>query len=121
MLLPLVFFFFLQMKQLGLDPVDRIYTSLFNACANSPSPAEALRSTEHLLNQMKEAQILPNLITVKAAMKALAVCGDFSRAFTLLDETSARLRLDSECFNHLLIACISDKKAGFRRALQVTI
>ncbi|CAG5117663.1 unnamed protein product [Candidula unifasciata] len=110
---------FVQMRRLGLDPEDRIYTSLFNACANSPYPAEALLKAEHLLSYMKEKRVLPNLITVKAAMKALAICGDFSRAFTLLDETSTRLRLDGECFNHLLVACISDKEAGFRRALQV--
>lgn len=114
-------FFFFQMKQLGLDPVDHIYTSLFNACANAPADDDGLKRTEYLLNHLKEKGILPNLFTVKAAMKALAICGDFPRTFTLLDETSKRLQLDVECFNHLLMACISDNEAGFRRALQVKI
>lgn len=107
------------MQNLGLDPVDHIYTGLFNACANSPSPSDGLRRAEDLLFYLQDRDIKPNLYTVKAAMKAVAICRDFPKAFLIMDEAAKRLRLDTECFNHLLIACISDKEKGFLRALQV--
>ncbi|CAL1541039.1 unnamed protein product [Lymnaea stagnalis] len=108
-----------KMKHLGLDPEDHIYTSLFNACANSPYPADGLRKAQDLLHYLQDEGIKPNLFTIKAAMKAFALCGDFPMAFTLMDRASTWARLDSDCFNHLLIACAADKQKGFLRALQV--
>ncbi|KAH9519985.1 hypothetical protein Btru_071413 [Bulinus truncatus] len=108
-----------KMKHLGLDPEDHIYTSLFNACANSPFPSEALRKAQDLLWSLQDHGIRPNLFTIKAAMKAFSLCGDFPMAFRLMDKASAWLKLDVECFNHLLMASISDKSNGFHRALQV--
>ncbi|KAK7002876.1 pentatricopeptide repeat-containing protein 1 mitochondrial [Biomphalaria glabrata] len=108
-----------KMKHLGLDPEDHIYTSLFNACANSPFPAEALRKAQDLLWSLQDRGITPNIFTIKAAMKAFSLCGDFTMAFRLMDKASKWLELDAECFNHLLIASISDKSKGFYRALQV--
>ncbi|XP_005092873.1 pentatricopeptide repeat-containing protein 1, mitochondrial [Aplysia californica] len=110
---------FRKMKQLGLDAEDHMYTSLFNACANCPSRAEGLRRAQNLLNYFQENDIKPNLFTVKSAMKAFALCGDFPRVFALMDDAAQRQRLDVQCFSPLLMACIADKRAGFRRAIQV--
>ena len=107
------------MRNLGLDPEDQVYTGLFNACANSPWPKQSLKQAENLFSALQDKGIQLNLITVKAAAKAMAFCGNFPRAFTIMDEASTYLTLDAECFNHLLMACAADKQKGFCRALQV--
>ena len=108
------------MKHLDLDPEDHCYTSLFNACSNCFDKRHGLRRAQTLLNVMNENGIKPNLFTVKAAMKAFAVCGDLPTAFALMDDAAGRLRIDAECVNHLLMACISDRTAGFRRGIQAS-
>ncbi|GFS01012.1 pentatricopeptide repeat-containing protein 1, mitochondrial [Elysia marginata] len=108
-----------KMRNLGLDPKDQVYTALFNACANSPWTRESLKQAENLLSSLQNKGIELNLITLKAAAKAMAFCGNFPRAFTIMDEASTYMSLDAECFDHLLMACAADKQSGFCRALQV--
>lgn len=110
---------YLKMRNLGLDPPDQVYTGLFNACANSPWPRKSLKQAENLLSSLQSKGIQLNLITLKAASKAMAFCGNFPRAFTIMDEASTYMSLDAEAFDHLLMACIADKQKGFSRALQV--
>jgi len=54
--------------------------------------------------------------------KAFGRTGDLLTAFSLVDEMlMKKYRLKDETFNFLLQACISDKEAGFRHALLVSI
>ena len=108
-----------QMRNLGLDPEDQVYTGLFNACANSPWPKKSLKQAENLLSALQNKGVQANIITLKAAAKAMAFCGNFPKAFIILDEASNYMSLDVECFDHLLMACAADKQRGFQRALQV--
>jgi len=53
-------------------------------------------------------------------IKAFGRCGDVVTAFGIVDEMiEAHLRIDNEVFSMLLQACISDKEAGLRHAIQV--
>jgi len=48
--------------------------------------------------------------------------GDILTAFSLVDEMlTKKYKLKDETFNFLLQACISDKEAGFRHALLVSL
>jgi len=54
--------------------------------------------------------------------KAFGRTGDLLTAFSLVDEMlSKKYKLKDETFNFLLQACISDKEAGFRHALLVSL
>ena len=54
-------------------------------------------------------------------IKAFGRCGDIVTAFSIVDEMiDARLRIDNKVFSMLLQACISDKEAGLRHAIQVS-
>lgn len=107
------------MKKMGVGPKPQTYTALFNACANSPWKEDGLARADNLYRLMLEKGIEPTLITGKAMVKAFAVCGDVRRAFALMDQLSQVYRLDAEAFSSLLMACVSDKEAGLRHAIQV--
>jgi pentatricopeptide repeat domain-containing protein 1 len=53
-------------------------------------------------------------------IKAYGHCGDLQTAFSLVDEMiSASISIDGEVLSMLLQACISEKKAGLRFAIEV--
>ncbi|XP_041362980.1 pentatricopeptide repeat-containing protein 1, mitochondrial-like [Gigantopelta aegis] len=110
---------FNKMKKMGLKPEETVYTSLFNACANSPWPQDGLSRAHKLYNLMTEQGVDPNLINYKAMIKAFGMCGDLRTAFSIMDQLCQRYRPDGESFSFLLMACISDKDAGFSHAIQV--
>ena len=109
------------MKKFGLQPEDPTYTALFNACSNSPWRDDGLRRARQLRDQLAERHYEPNLTTYKAMVKAYGVCGDLQGAFALVDDViDAGHRLDAELFSFLLMACISDREAGFKHAVEVS-
>nr|CAD7267150.1 unnamed protein product [Timema shepardi] len=109
-----------QMKKRSLHVSAAIYTALFNSCANSPFPQEALKQAAHLYELMQEKGYQPNKINYHAMIKAFGRCGDLSTAFSLVDKmVDQGLSLTDDTFNFLLQACIADKEAGFRHALMV--
>ncbi|XP_064618279.1 pentatricopeptide repeat-containing protein 1, mitochondrial-like [Liolophura sinensis] len=110
---------FNQMKKMGVKPKPNTYTALFNACSNSPWPQDGLQRAQNLENLMKEKRHQPNIITYRAMIKAYGVCGDVQAAFRVLDEASVHCQPDLKCFSFLLMACCSDREAGFRHAILV--
>uniref|UniRef100_A0AAG5D7T7 PROP1-like PPR domain-containing protein n=1 Tax=Anopheles atroparvus TaxID=41427 RepID=A0AAG5D7T7_ANOAO len=109
-----------KMKQHGLKVTGGTYTSLFNACANSPFLGDGLNKANHLREVMLEKGYEPNESNYNAMIKAYGRCGDLKTAFQLADEMVARrLQLGTDTFNFLLQACISDQEYGFRHALLV--
>ncbi|XP_053674536.1 pentatricopeptide repeat-containing protein 1, mitochondrial [Anopheles nili] len=109
-----------KMKQHGLKVTGGTYTSLFNACANSPFLGDGITRANHLREIMLEKGYEPNESNYNAMIKAYGRCGELKTAFQLVDEMVARrLRVGTDTFNFLLQACISDRELGFRHALLV--
>lgn|SRR6218665_609398 len=108
------------MKKFGLAPQDPTYTALFNACSNSPWPEDGLKRANDLCQLMREKEHQPNLMTYNAMVKAYAKCGDLRTSFAIVDEAiTAGHKPDGACYSALLMACISDKEAGLKHAIEV--
>lgn len=108
-----------KMQTMDLVPEGKVFTSLFNACAKSPFKERALKKASRLHWSMIEQGIEPSLITYKAMINAFGICGDMETAFSLIDEALQRYRPDETLLSSALVACVSDKEAGFRHAIQV--
>ncbi|CAG5025236.1 unnamed protein product [Parnassius apollo] len=109
-----------DMKRRALTPTGDTYTCLFEACINSPWPADGLKNAKHLRDLMIEKGIEPNLTNYNVMIKAFGRCGDLKTAFKIVDEMiSKKIKIRVHTFNHLLHACISDKENGLRYALLV--
>ncbi|XP_074648171.1 pentatricopeptide repeat-containing protein 1, mitochondrial-like isoform X2 [Tubulanus polymorphus] len=111
---------FFKMKEYGLKPNDYVFSSLFNACANSPVKSDAIQRADYLRRHMSEKNIVPAFLTYKAMIKAYAIHGEVETSFALISELiKTGYRPDADCYAMLLIACISDKETGFKRAIEV--
>ena len=109
-----------QMKEYDLTPEDPTYTALFNACSNSPWPADGLSRANSLRELMAEKDYTPNIMTYNAMIKAYARCGDVKSAFAAADEALAAGHAPSATtYSCLLMACIADKSAGLKLAIEV--
>lgn len=109
-----------RMKQRALKVTGGTYTALFNACANSPHPKDALEKANNLRKVMLQNGYVPNETNYNAMIKAYGRCNDIETAFQLVDEMkNHKLQLKVDTFNFLLQACISDEEFGFRHALLV--
>ncbi|EDW69277.1 pentatricopeptide repeat-containing protein 1, mitochondrial [Drosophila virilis] len=112
------FSLYTKMRQRGLKVTGGTYTSLFNACANAPTPIDGLGKAKQLRENMLEKGYEPNVKNYNAMIKAYGRCEDIETAYMLADEMLERqLPLNSDSFNFLLQACASDEKHGFRHAL----
>jgi len=59
------------MKKRGIKTTPATYTSLFNACANSPYKDDALKRAKHLHNLMSLKSIEPNIFIYHAMIKGI--------------------------------------------------
>lgn len=109
-----------NMKQRQLKVTGGTYTSLFNACSNSPYRNDALEKAQHLREKILQSGYVLNISNYNAMIKAFGRLGDIETAFQLVDEMQTqKLPIRSETFCFLLQACASDKELGFRHALLV--
>ncbi|KAH8398384.1 hypothetical protein KR215_009520 [Drosophila sulfurigaster] len=107
-----------KMRQRGLKVTGGTYTSLFNACANAPTPADGLAKAQQLRENMLEKGYEPNVMNYNAMIKAYGRCGDVETAYMLADKMLERqLPLTASTFNFLLQACAGNEQLGFRYAL----
>ncbi|XP_077297175.1 pentatricopeptide repeat-containing protein 1, mitochondrial [Arctopsyche grandis] len=114
------FMLFNDMKRRGLKVTGGTYTSLFNACSNSPFPEDGASRAYKLKSLMEEKLHEPNLTNYNSMIKAFGRCGDLKQAFGIVDEmVSKKIGIRVHTFNFLLQACITDKVSGFRHALLV--
>ncbi|XP_071797738.1 pentatricopeptide repeat-containing protein 1, mitochondrial-like [Asterias amurensis] len=109
-----------DMKSRGLTPSDVTFTSLFNACAESPWPlTDGISRLHKLHSQLKDKEIVVNQITQHAMIKAFAKCGDLPVAFDLFKELlDSGVKLKSQSFAFLLFACAGDKECGLMYAIE---
>lgn len=111
---------FTKMKQRDLKVTGGTYTSLFNACSNSPYLSDGLNKANRLREIMLENGYEPNASNYNSMIKAFGRCGDPKTGFLLIDEMiGKKLEVRVDSFNFLLQACVSDKEYGFRHALLV--
>lgn len=109
-----------QMKKRGLKVTGPTYAALFNACAKSIHPKEALDLANNLRKIIIQNGFAANEIVYNAMISAYGRCGEIDMAFQLVDEMKEKkLRLKIDTINHLLQACCSDTEYGFRHALFV--
>ncbi len=110
-----------QMKKFQIKPKASTYTSLFNACANSPWKEDGLQRAMNLRQLILEqdATVL-NIASYNSMIKAFAMCGDLVTAFAVVDEViAADIKPDYSTFSALLMATVGDKSTGFRLAIEV--
>lgn len=111
---------FTKMKQRDLKVTGGTYTSLFNACANTPFLSDGLNKANRLREIMLEKGYEPNASNYNSMIKAYGRCGDPKTGFLLIDEMVGKnMEIRVDTFNFLLQACASDKEFGFRHALLV--
>lgn len=116
----MAFKLFKMMRDRGMDPTPATLTGLFNSCAESPYPDTALVKAGKLYEQIKLKNWVPSNLTYHAMIKAFGKCGDLNMAFRIMDEMAdAKHAITTETFAFLLMACISDKEAGFSLGLKV--
>lgn len=116
----MAFKLFKMMRDRGMDPTPATLTGLFNSCAESPYPETGLVKAGKLYEQIKLKNWVPSNLTYHAMIKAFGKCGDLNMAFRIMDEMAdAKHAITTETFAFLLMACISDKDAGFSLGLKV--
>lgn len=109
-----------NMKQRDLKVTGGTYTSLFNACSNSPYRNDGLEKAKYLREKILQSGYVLNVSNYNAMIKAFGRLGDIETAFQLVDEMQTqKLPVRSETYCFLLQACASDKELGFRHALLV--
>ena len=110
-----------EYKSRGFNPKQSIYADLFNACANAPNPKEALGHAISLKKAIAMDNFSPNKAVCHTMIKAFGMGGDLPLAFSVMDEMKREHQIvaDDRTFAHLLIACISDRRHGFRHSVAV--
>lgn len=109
-----------MMRDRGLEPTPATLTGLFNSCAESPFSEIGLDKAHKLYEQIKLKNWVPSNLTYHAMIKAFGKCGDLDMAFRVMDEmASAKHAITNETFAFLLMACITNKEAGFSLGLKV--
>lgn len=109
-----------QMTEKGFKPTSATLTGLFNSCAESPDPCYGLKKAVFLKEKILLKPWEATVPTYHAMIKAFGRCGDIKTAFEVVDEMiESGCRVSVETYNTLMIACISDKDAGFTHAIEV--
>ncbi|XP_071814731.1 pentatricopeptide repeat-containing protein 1, mitochondrial-like isoform X2 [Apostichopus japonicus] len=108
-----------RMKERNLHPSNVTYTSLFNACAESPWPTtDGYVRLKKLHQYLLDKEVKLNLITHRAMIKAYGKCGDIEGAFHLFHHLLSSGMADARSFATILTACASHKDAGFTYAIE---
>ena len=113
------------MKKRGLEATPYTYTSLFQACAESPFPSHSLSRVMNLRNEINlrvaEKSLYLHTITYNCAIKAFGMCGAPDTAFEVYDEMLQHKDCppDVVTYSMLLMASAEDKEKGPTKAMLV--
>ncbi|XP_072318816.1 pentatricopeptide repeat-containing protein 1, mitochondrial [Eucyclogobius newberryi] len=109
-----------DMKKRGLEPLDAIFTALFNACAECPSKRAGLHQALKLEQELRRKNQLLATPTYHALLKVHAVTNHLQACLHTLREMLENGHVATqETFHYLLMSCVKDKEVGFRLALQI--
>lgn len=109
-----------QMTDKGFMPTPATLTGLFNSCAESPDAHYGLKKAIFLKEKVLLKSWEVTAPTYHAMIKAFGRCGDIKTAFEIVDDMiESGCRVSVETYNALMIACVSDKDAGFTHAVEV--
>ncbi|XP_072513833.1 pentatricopeptide repeat-containing protein 1, mitochondrial [Salminus brasiliensis] len=109
-----------SMKKRGLEPSGATYTSLFNACAESPWKQSGMEQALKLYRELRNKNIELGAITCYAWLKTAALCGGLRACLDALrDVLQSGLPVTQETFQYLLMSCVKDRQQGFLLALQM--
>uniref|UniRef100_A0A2R5LI41 Putative pentatricopeptide repeat protein n=1 Tax=Ornithodoros turicata TaxID=34597 RepID=A0A2R5LI41_9ACAR len=109
-----------EMRDRDMKMTPGTLTGLFNACAEGPFKEYSLEKAHNLYERMEFKGWTPSNITYHAMIKAFGKCGDIQTAFRVVDKMqSEKHAVTADTFAFLLMACISDREAGFALGLKV--
>ncbi|MED6107130.1 hypothetical protein PIB30_011145 [Stylosanthes scabra] len=95
------FFFFNQMKTMGLVPDVTLYNFLISTCGKCNNSDQAVQ----ILEEMKHMEVKPNVQTYICLLNACAADGRLDRVFAIVrDMTAAGLGLNKFCYAGLIMA-----------------
>lgn len=115
----LAFKLFRTLKEYGLQPTLPVYTSLFNAVANSKDSSD-LKKAKRLYEKLKEGGVNLNIFAYNAAIKAFAKHSTFQEvSMVLKDCITSGIEPDSYTISGMLQSCQKDIECGTRKAIQV--
>jgi pentatricopeptide repeat protein len=101
-----------RMKKHGIVPTERTYSSLFAACSQAaPQGREQL---DKLVKEISSKDIQLSLITLNAAIRALASHKNTPEALAMLDKMDEQYGIppDVQSFTFALQACCQDQEDG---------
>ena len=100
-----------------------MYSDVFHACVNSPveTKEECLRIAHRLRKSLlKDFQKPLTVPLYNTMIAAFGRSGCTKTAYEIIDEMLRKnVLVTTDTYNHLLQACISDRKAGFKLAMAV--
>ncbi|XP_053708965.1 pentatricopeptide repeat-containing protein 1, mitochondrial isoform X2 [Synchiropus splendidus] len=109
-----------DMKKRGLQPSDATYTALFNACAESRRQPAGLQRALKLEQDLRRQGCQLSAVTYHALLKVHARHNHLQAClYTLQEMVQQGHAVTPQTFHYLLMACVKDRDAGFRLALQV--
>lgn len=100
-----------------------MYADVFNACANGPpeTKKECLKISKRLRKSLLKDYQKPLTVPLYCTMiAAFGRSGCIETAYEIVDEMIQKnILVATETYNHLLQACIADKKAGFKLSMAI--
>ncbi|CAF1482756.1 unnamed protein product [Adineta steineri] len=114
-----------EMKDRGYTTVDsrkmtKIFTLLANACYRASDSSMAIECATQFLDEIKSKGFRIEYRTYNAFIAAFGKHGQLKMAFQLADEmTEVGFIPNEDTYASLLIACQSEKNAGFKYAIEI--
>ncbi|CAF1118895.1 unnamed protein product [Adineta ricciae] len=114
-----------EMKDRGFTTVDsrkmsKIFTLLANACYRASDSQLAIDRATHLVDEMKTKEFRIEYRTYNALIAAFGKHDQLKMSFQIADEmTEVGFVPNEDTYASLLIACQSEKNAGFKYAIEI--
>ncbi|XP_014206763.1 pentatricopeptide repeat-containing protein 1, mitochondrial [Copidosoma floridanum] len=112
--------YFAQMKAAKHKIKGNVYTSLFNACANSPNSDKALIYLEKIKDYMMNQKEPMNHAHYNALVKAYGQHDEYEKALKLFQQMmDKKMKIGISTLNSLMFAANSNKESGLKHVLHV--
>ncbi|XP_076546358.1 pentatricopeptide repeat-containing protein 1, mitochondrial [Osmia lignaria lignaria] len=108
---------FKKIRDSGLVPSARVYTSLIQACANTTDSNIAVERLDYLRRYFLERKLMLNVVHYCALIKAYGRHNKVLTAFQIADEARDNGIISNSIATYLFHATIGDKESGLKYAL----